>query len=890
MRWWSRIRMAMLTLFRREAETERLNAELQFHLQQQISENMARGMDEGESRSAALRSFGNPVLLRDRARAEWSWGWLEKFLRDLRYGARTLRRTPGFTAIAILVMALGIGATVSLFTIVNAVLLKPLPFHEPDRLVMVYEHFRAAMANVGGFDYNIVSPADFRDWRQQTHSFQDMAAWRSYPFNLTGAQGELPEAVNGAGGSWNLFSVLGVPMALGRSFTPQEDQPGANHVAILSWSLYQRRFNGGRSILGQQIRLNGNPYTVVGVLPRWFTYPDPDVQVWAPYASTFTPNVYVRHDMHQSHVIARLRPGTTAAAAVKPVSALQYRLHQANLSEPVAEDVVTRPLIEDVVKNVKTPLIVLLCAVFCVLLIACLNVSNLLVARGAAHRKEVAVRGALGGSRRTLILEQMTESLLLSLAGGGCGLLLSLLATKWLAGHLPDLPRANAIGLDGTVLAFALGISLLAALFASLLPAISSTGKDVFAALQDSSRSVGGSASRASLRKFLLSGEIALTMILLLSAGLLFKTFLHLRTTDLGCVTDHVLTMKYALPQQQYDTPAKIVAFHESLLERVRRLPGVRSAGLVSTVPGSGYGNDNVFTIPSRPSTSFQLQDDTLVITAGPDYFRTMEIPLVRGRVFTDQERLARYHYIVVSKKFADQFFPNANPIGEQINILWSGKLENYQIIGVVGDTLWDVAQPVKAAVYFPILSGIAMQTSGATLVVRTAGDPLAMSLPIQKEFAALDPSLPVSSVLTMRQIVSKSTSNQSFSAILVLAFAGLSLLLAAIGLYGVISYLVAQRVKEIGIRIALGAQRSQVLGLVLLDGMRPVVTGLLIGLAGGAAAGMLIRSILYGISPADPLVFALTIAALLLTAIAACVAPAISASRIEPTQALRQE
>lgn len=890
MRWAERFRMAVLMLFRRRAETERLSTELQFHIQQQISENLASGMNQEEARLAALRSFGNPALLRDQARSEWSWGWLEKFMRDIRYGVRTLRRTPGFTAITVLVMSLGIGATASMFTIVNAVLLKPLPFHDPDRLVVVYEHFRGAPANVGGFNYNSVSAGDFRDWRQQTHSFQDMAAWRWFGFNLTGEHAELPEVVTAAGGSWNLFSVLGVPMARGRSFTPQEDQPDADHVAILSWSLFQRRFHGDPSVLGKQILLNTNPYTVVGVLPHWFTYPDPSVQVWVPYASTFTPVMYSRHDFHQTQVIARLRPGSTPAAAVKPVSALQYRLHQANLSEPVAEDAVIRPLMEDIAINVKTPLIVLLCAVFCMLLIGCLNVSNLLVARGAARRKEVAVRGALGGSRRALILELMTESLLLCLGGAGCGLLLSLLATKWLAGHLPGLPRANAIHIDGTVLAFSLGIALLAALLAGLLPAIASTGKDVFTALQDSSRSVGGSASRTSLRKILLSAEIALTVILLVSAGLLFKSFLRLRTADLGCVTEHVLTMKYGLPKAQYDTPAEIIAFHQSLLERVRRLPGVQSAALVSTVPGDKSINDLVFTIPLRPSSSFQLQDDTLTYTAGPDYFRTMQIPLVRGRVFTDQERLTRYHYIVVSKKFADQFFPNTNPIGQEIKIMWSGTLENYQIIGVVGDTLWDVTQPVKAAVYFPMLSGIATQTSNATLVVRTAGDPLAMSVPIQKQFAVLDPSLPVSDVLTMQQIVSTSTSSQSFSATLVLAFGGLSLLLAAIGLYGVLSYLVAQRVKEIGIRIALGAQRSQVLGMVLLDVLRPVMIGLLIGLAGGAAAGMLIRSILYGTSPADPLVFAVMIAALLLTAIAACVVPAISASRIEPVQALRSE
>jgi predicted permease len=890
MRFFDRFRMAVMTLFHRKGETQRLNDELQFHLQQQTVENISQGMSKDEARSAAMRTFGNPTLLRDQTRAQWRWNGLEKFIRDLRYGARTLSRSPGFATIAILVMALGIGATASLFTIVNAVLLKPLPFPDPGRLVMIYEHFRAATDNVGGFNYNVVSPADFNDWRQHTNSFQDMAAWRHYGFNLTGEHAELPEVVKAAGGSWNLFSVLGVPLAQGRSFAPQEDQPGANHVAILSWSLYQRRFNGDPSILGKQIRLDSVPYVIVGVLPRWFTYPDPSIQLWVPYASTFPPEIYVRHDMHGSYVIARLRPGVSAAAAIKPVSALQYRLHLANMSAPVAEDAVTRPMIDDVVKDVETPLIVLLCAVGCMLLIACLNVSNLLVARGAARRKEVAVRGALGGSRGTLILEQMTESLLICLVGGGLGLVLSLLATRWLAAHLPDLPRAESVHVDGAVLAFSVALSLLTAAIAGLLPAISSTGKGVFAALKDSSQSVGGSASRATLRKALLTAEIALTVVLLIAAGLLFKSFLHLRTANLGCATDHVLTMQYGLPEKQYDTPAKIIAFHESLLERVRALPGVRAAVLVSTAPGGGYENDYVFTIPSRPSTSFQLQNDTLTRTASPGYFRAMEIPLLRGRLFTQQERLDRYHYVVVSKKFADQFFPNANPIGENVNIHWSGKLENYQIIGVVGDTLWDVTQPILATVYFPILSGIPMQTGYATLVVRTAGDSLTMSVPIQKQFAALDPSLPVSDILTMQQIVNKSTASQSYNATLVLAFAALSLLLAAIGLYGVLSYLVTQRVKEIGIRLALGAQRAQVLRLVLIDGLRPVLIGLLLGLGGGIAAGALIRSMLYGTSLLDPSVFAVMIGSLLLTSVAACLVPAVRASHIEPMRALRTE
>jgi predicted permease len=886
MRWIERFRMAMMMLFRRQAETARLNQEMQFHVDQQITENIAGGMSPTEARSAALRLFGNPTLLRDQTRSNWSWSWMEKFARDVRYGTRTLLRSPGFTLVAVLVMALGIGATTSLFTIVRAVLLKPLPFHDPNNLVMVYEHFRASTEGDG---FNVVSPGDFQDWQHKTHGFQDMAAWRGYGFNLTGEHNELPEVVQAAAGSSNLFSVLGVPLALGRAFTLEEDQPEAPHVVLLTWSLFQRRFAGDASILGKQIRLDTNSYTVVGVLPRWFTYPDQRAQLWVPYAQTFTPASYDVHDDHQSYVIARLRPSVSAASAIREVSALQYQLHLAHASKPVAEDAVFRPMIDDLVQDVKTPLIVLLCAVGCMLLIACLNVSNLLVARSAARRKEVAVRLALGGSRFTLIREQMTESLLICIAGGTLGLALSVLATRWLASHWKALPRADAIYVDTSVLVFSIGLILVTALLAGLLPAISSTGKGVFASLQDSSRAIGGSASRASLRKILLIAEIALTVILLVSAGLLFKSFLHLRTSDLGCATDRVLTVKYGLPEKQYDTPDKVIAFHESLLERVRRLPGVSAAGLVSTPPGGGYEGDNVFTIPERPSTSFNLQNDAIFRTADPGYFTAMQIPLISGRFFTDQERLTRDHYVIISKKFADQFFSGDNPIGKHINVAWNNRPENYEIVGVVGDTLHKVTQPAKAMMYFPILSGI-RRTGSATIVVRTAQDPLLLSIPIQQQVAALDPSLPVYDVLTMQQILGKSTASQSFSATLVLAFAVLSLLLAAIGLYGVLSYLVTQRITEIGIRIALGAQKSEVLRLVLLDGLRPVFVGLVIGLAGGIAAGVLIRSILYGTSPLDPLVFATMIGSLLVTAIAACALPAIRASRIEPMQALRTE
>ena len=539
MRWTERVRMMLMTLFHRGQAAARLNDELEFHLEQQTAENVSLGMGPAQAREAALRKFGNPSVLREQAQASWSWNWLEKIWRDVRYGVRTLLRSPGFASIAILVMALGIGATTSLFTLVRSVLLRPLPFRDPDKLVMLYEHFRQS---TGNDPYNVVAPADFRDWRAQTRGFADMGVWRFWGANLTGEHAELPEVVAGAAGSWNLFSVLGVDPVRGRTFTAEEDKPGANNVVILTWSLFQRRFNGDQSIVGRQVRLDSKPYTVVGVLPKDFTYPDPHIQVWVPYASVFTPEGLEHHDQHHSLVIARLKDRGSVASATQEVSAVQYRIFMENQGKPVAEDVLSRPMIDDVVEDAKMPLLVLLSAVGCMLLIACLNVSNLLVARGAARRKEDALRGALGGSRLTLIREQMTESILICAAGGALGLAFSFWATTWLATHWQDLPRAEAIHIDGQVMLFSIGLVFLSALLAGLLPAISSTGKVMLTVLQDSGRSIGGSTSRANLRKILLTAEIALTVILLVAAGLLFKSFMHLRTTDLGCTTSNVLT------------------------------------------------------------------------------------------------------------------------------------------------------------------------------------------------------------------------------------------------------------------------------------------------------------------------------------------------------------
>ncbi len=877
MRWWQ--------IRKRDADLER---ELQSDLKLEEEEQRERGLSPREARHAALRAFGNPTLIHEHTRAVWSWSWVEDLLRYLKISVRTLYRSPGFSLIAVLVMALCIGAATSLFTVARSVLLRPLPFRDQERLVTIYEHFRDPSMNAQQFNYNAVAPADYYDWRAQTHGFEDMAAWRWGQFNMTGEHGELPELVTAGGGSWNLFPLLGVPAVIGRTFVESEDRPDGNSVMI-TWNLFTRRFGGDPSIVGRQIHLDGKPYTVVGVLPKWFTYPDAKMQVWVTYASGLPPVVLQHHDFHFSHVVARLRPGVNLANALSQVEAVQYRLHSQNLNAPVAEDVASKTLIQDLARDVQKPLIFLLCAVACMLLIGCLNVANLIVARSAARQKEIAIRSALGAGRMTLIREQLVESLLVSIAGGVTGVLLSLAATKWLASTWRDLPSAQSIHADGVVLAFACALVFATALLAGLLPAISSTGKKAIAALQASSRNAAGSRSRTALRKTLLTVEIATTVVLLIAAGLLLKSFWRLRTTDVGCVTDNVLTMSYGLPAKKYDSPEKVNAFNETLLERVRAMPGVRAAALGSMVPGAGAGEDDAFTIPEHPPIApSTAMHDALYRSADPGYFSALQIPLLKGRFFTREDRAGHPKTTIISSQLAQQYFPGEDPLGKHLRVTARGNAD-YEIVGVVADTLYQVGQPGKETMYMPVLNG-EIDPGGVILVVRTASDPLASSVPIQKQIAELDPELPVSDVLTIEQIIERSLGNASLSASLVLAFAVLSLMLASVGLYGVLSYLTTQRTGEIGVRLALGAQRQQVVRLMLGDGLGPALYGLVLGLAVSAGAVRLIQAMLYGTRPLDPAIFAAVAATLLVVAALACLVPAWRASRIDPMQALRTE
>jgi predicted permease len=887
MRWFHKLVMKTRMLFGRGAAAAKLDAELLFHLEQQVADNVAAGMSAEEARFAALRAFGNPGLLREQTRATWSWNWLESILRELRYGIRTLLRTPGFAATAILVMTLGIGANAALFTVVRGVLLKPLPYRDPSQLFLIYEQAKEVK---GASPYMPVDAGSFAAWQKSAQSTAQMALvspWQQY--NVSAEGGKLPEQIDAAWCSWNFFSTLGVMPSLGRSFTAADDQPGAEATVILSAPFWKRRLDSDPAIVGKRIWLDARPYTVIGVMPSSFVYSSAfggsAVQVWTPVNHEAPPFLMSTFEDHEFLVIARLLPVAPLAGLVSQLDTIQKQIKIAHPGPSVHDSVSGRTMLDDTVHNYKTPLYALLCATGCVLLIACMNVASLLIARTAARSKELAIRAALGGGRFRLLRERLVESVLLSTTGGGLGLLLAWGALQWLVHARQDMNRVEAIQIDGTVAIFTVCAVSLCALVSGLISAFSTGAKHLLPSLQESSRAHGGGKSRAGLRKTLLVLEVALTVVLLVGAGLLLKSYQRLRSADLGVPVDNVLTMQFSLPDARYKEPVQQVAFFEHLIERVRALPGVQAAGLVSRAPGQGWGGDHLMSVVEHPPLPKGQGFDLMVRGAEPGYFSAIQIPLVRGRIFTSDERLARDHVVVISQSAAQLCFPGEDPIGKHLKVGVTGQV--YEVLGVVGDTRWDISKLPNPTLYWPIYGN---DYSVATIVVRSTRDVEGLAMPVQKIVGDLDPDLPVSNVMTLSQSIGKSIVDSQFDSLLVLAFAAIALVLAAAGLYGVLAYLVTQRTSEIGIRIALGAQREQVLRLVLIDGMQPAFFGLVLGLAGSAAAVRLIRSMLYETQPLDPGVFAAVAAMLLLVAAIACMVPAWRASRLDPMQALRTE
>jgi predicted permease len=877
--WLTTARLKLRALLKRRQLDRDLKEELQFHLAMREQKSKTVGLPFADAHDSARRAFGNATLLQERCREMWMLISIESIWRDLCYAVRSFTRTPLFTLVVILVMALGIGANTALFTVVHAVLLNPLPFRQPDRLVTLYER------NVlGNSPRSIVSGGDFEDWQKQAKSFDEMSVVGEDGANLSGTGGQLPEFVGTQLCTHDFFPMLGIQPAIGRFFSAADDRANSPATAVLTYGLWKRRFGGDPGVIGQTIRLDSKPYTVIGILPPIFIS-ETRTQLRLAVNHELPPDQMRFHGNHRFYVWARLRPGVSISQAYAELDSIQRGIHQENPNELTGDGANVIPLQDDLVRNVKSSLYILLGAVGCVLLIACLNVANLFVARAASRRREIAIRACLGAGRARLLREQIIASLILAVAGGVVGILFATAALRWIISWRQDLPRADSIHIDGAVLLFALAMTILSGIFAGSFPAISAVS-GALKSLQETSRSVAGSQSRARMRKVLLGAEVALTAMLLIGAGLLLKSFAALRAVKMGCATDNVLTMSVSLPDSRYSQPQQVEQFFSRMLDGVRATPGVSAAGFVNVLPGGGHFVDNTFSIPGRPSLPPGQSLDAVIRDADPGYFSAMNIPLIRGRYFTDAERLDHAKVAIISASFAHEFFPNEDPVGKRIMLDFYDH-PPLEIVGIVGDVRSWVERPPENTVYIPLYRGLMEYGS---LVVRSTKDVTALAFPIQTEIARLDPDLAVSDVMTMDQLIGESTADARFNAAFVLLFAALALVLAAVGLYGVLSYLVVQRTHEIGIRIALGAQRSQLLQQMLFDGMRPALIGLVLGILAGAAFARLIRDILFGVQSLDASVFAAVMLTVFIVAISACVFPAWRAARLDAMTALRCE
>jgi predicted permease len=876
MRWWQ--------IRKRDADLER---ELRSDLELEELEQRDDGLSAEDAHYAALRAFGNPFLIREQTRRVWSWNWMESLSRDLRYGLRTLGRAPGFTFIAVVVIALGVGANMALFTVVHGVLLKPLPFHDPDRLILMYD---ADKDHPHPMPWLPVDAGSFWEWQRAAHSMAEMALVSPFQgYNVSAQGGKLPEKVAASWCSSNFFLLLGIHPMLGRDFTADDDRAGAEATAILSGGFWKRRYGADPAIVGKTIWLDAKPYTIVGVLPSDFVYSGTfgggGAQIWTPVRHEVPPELLRDYVDHEFQVVARLAPDASMRALEARLDALQKQIKTAHPEPSVFNGVIGRTMLDDAVQSYKTPLYALLAATGCVLLIACMNVGGLLVARAASRKREYAIRTALGGGRLRLIRERLIESILLSAAGGLLGMLLAQGALAWLIHTRQDLNRIGDVRFDGAVAFFTLALVALCAISSGLISTLSTSGKNVLADLQEGSRSESGGRSRASLRRFLLATEVGFTVVLLVGAGLLLKSYQRLSSADLGVPVDNVLTLRINLPSARYSDPAKQIDFFERLIASVRSLPGISGAGLVSVAPGEGWGGDNEMRIVEHPPLPPGQGMEFMTRGADPGYFKAIGLPLLKGRIFSPDERMERANVVLISRGAAEQYFPGEDPIGKHIRGVSSEG--TWEVIGVVGDVRWYISQPPKASLYWPIYGN---GYSVATIVVRAFRDADSLAIPVQRIVGQLDPDMPVADVMMLREAVGKTTINSQFDSVLVFAFASIALVLAAAGLYGVLAYLVAQRTAEFGIRIALGASREHVLRKVLVDGMRPALVGLIIGFAASAASVRLIRSILYETQPLDPAVFMSVAGLLLLVAIAACLAPAWRAAHLDPVQALRSE
>ncbi|HET9531236.1 MAG TPA: ABC transporter permease [Blastocatellia bacterium] len=885
-RWPYTVPLRLRSLFRRNRVEQELDEELRYHLDRQIEENLARGMPAEEARYAALRAMGGIEQQKERCRDMRRVNLIEDIVRDLRYGLRVLAKSPVFTAVAVLTLALGIGANTAIFSVVNELLLRPLPYGDAERLVMLWE------VTPGGRRQNTTSRANFREWSEQTTAFEGMAAFSDQRLVLTGV-GE-PEEVSVQLATPELFQVLGVAPIMGRGMTREDARPGTPPV-VLSYSMWQRRFGGDPQVIGKPLTLNGTPCTVTGVLPANFEWhirqrsgTGKPAEIWAVLQMpTQGPALLGRF----LSVVARLKPGVSIEQAEAELKTIHSRLAEASPQYNKGYSAEVIPLREQFFGNVRPALLILLGAVCFVLLIACANVANLMLSRAAVREKEIALRTALGAGRWRIVRQLLTESLLLAFLGSLLGLGLAWWGIEALVAISPrDLVNLQGVGINLTVLAWTLGVSLLTGIIFGLAPALEATRLNLNDALKEGGKGSGGQSSRSSrLRSALVVAEVALALILLASAGLLVKSFARLQEIDTGFNTDNVLTMVARLPGAKYREDHQIIAFFRQATERIRALPGVRDVGIVNFLPlYGGLGSSTGFTIEGQPAPLPGEEPGTNVRVADADYFTAMGIPLLRGRNFTEQEMSEERRVVLISESLAQQHFPGEDPIGKRISVFMFVEPKPTEIIGIVGDVRYDsLTDAGGPTVYFSLPD---LVYAFMTFTIRTTGDPAEIAPLARREISAIDPDQPVSDVRTMNQVMADTLGRARFNTLLFGLFAGLATLLAAVGIFGVMNYTVSLRTREIGLRVALGAQPGRVLMLVLRQGLLLMLTGIAIGLAGALALTRVMSSLLFGVGATDPATFAAIALLLAVVSLIACFIPARRAKKVDPMIALRYE
>ncbi len=874
-------------LFRKGRLEQELDEEVRSHLEMLIEENLRKGMSSEEARYAALRSFGGVEQVREIYREQRGLPMIETLFQDVRYGLRQLRRNPGFTIVAVLTLALGIGANSAIFSVVNGVLLQPLPYRDPGQLVAVGE-------SAPLFEMDSLSYPNLVDFREQNRSFEGLAGFMWQDYNLTGA-GD-PEHLGGKWVSANFFPVLGVPLILGRNFDPKEDHLGAGPVVMISSGLWKRRFGSSPDVIRKEVTLNGKGYTIIGVVPAFFQYRG-KADVYTALGQRDAISMRSR-EMHPGiHAVARLKPGVTVAQAQSEISGIATRLAQAYPKSNANIDAKVRPLLQEVIGDITPRLLVLLGAVGFVLLIACANVANLLLARATAREREMAIRAALGAGRTRIVRQLLTESVLLGLAGGAAGLLVAAYGTQAVLATVPDgLPRMENIVVDGWVVAFTLAVALVTGIIFGLAPAFQVSNLDLHVTLKEGGR--GTITGHHRLRNLLVVSETAASLVLLAGAGLMLKTMWRLSRVDPGFDPRNVLTFSVGLSPDNLSSPDKIRLAYKKISKEIESLPGAQAAAVATDIPLSGDDLDLPLWVSGRPvPTTESEMIPALIYPTSPGYLKAMGIPLLQGRYFTDQDSKDSQGVAVIDDVMARGLFPGENPIGKSVGIAGENPLN---IVGVVGHVKhWgldsDAAAKIRYELYMPFVQipdqFMMYFATRMTVVVRTSVAPLSLVTDVRRRVAeASRGDQPLYNVQTMREVVENSFADRRFSTLLLSLFAALALVLASVGIYGVISYTASQRTHEIGIRMALGAGKGEVLKMVVGQSLALVLAGVSVGLLVAFGLTRLMASMLYGVRPTDLLTFAGVSMLLGGVAMLASYIPARRATKVDPTVALRYE